>query len=283
MNWIRIESVVFWSLFAAAFLGVAIWESLRPKGPLSTRAETRWGKHGIIFAMGAVVSVIVLRVSPVVVAVLVSGSKFGILNQPWAPFVVRCGIAILLLDFMKYATHRAYHWLPWLWRVHQVHHADPDFDVSTGLRVHPIETILTQASYLALVVLVAAPPVAVLIEELLSCAESFIGHANAALPRWLENPIGTFFITPTMHRVHHSEVVSEQMKNYGDTFPWWDRLLGTYADAPAAGDDGVVVGLKGFQTEESLGVKFMLTHPFRKEAQEIVATTQETLLSTTPR
>lgn len=279
MHLIPLESVTYWSLFAITFLGAAIWESVRPWSRLSTPAERRWGNHGIILVACTVISVTLLRISPVVAAVLVAGNKFGVLNKAWAPFVVRCGIAILVLDFVKYAMHRAYHAVPWLWRVHQVHHSDPEFDVSTGLRVHPIEVILNQGSYLAAIAVLAPPPVAVLIAELLSCAESFIGHANASLPRWAEHPVRSVFITPTMHRVHHSEVAQEQFKNLGDIFPWWDRLLGTYLDAPAAGDDRIVTGLQGFQQESSLGVMFMLTQPFRKQPAA-VAPEQEAALPT---
>jgi len=174
-------------------------------------------------------------------------------------------LAVLLLDLVKYAIHRTYHSVPFLWRVHQVHHSDPDFDVSTAVRAHPIEMIFTQGGYLAAVAILAPPVLAVLVAELASCFQSFFNHANASLPGWVEKPLRFLLITPDMHRIHHSEEVEEQYMNLGDIFPWWDHLFRTYLAAPAAGQDGMIPGLKGFQNEGSLGLAFMLRQPFLPE------------------
>jgi sterol desaturase/sphingolipid hydroxylase (fatty acid hydroxylase superfamily) len=265
--WGRIESYAYWFVFAAAFLGVAVWESFRPRRQLSTALERRWGRHGIVLIVCTVISVGLYRVSPVMVALLFAGNRFGLLNKPWLPLVARCILAVLLLDFVKYATHWAYHAVPWLWRVHRVHHSDPDFDVSTGTRVHPIEVVLTQGAYFAVIAVFAPPVAGVLVAELLSAFQSFFGHANASLPGWVEKPLLVLFVTPDMHRIHHSEEVEEQYRNLGEIFPWWDRLFRTYLAAPAAGQEGMVVGLKGYQDDGSLGVAFMLTQPFLQERQ----------------
>ena len=145
--------------------------------------------------------------------------------------------------------------------------SDPDFDVSTGARVHPIEVVLTQGAYFAAIAIFAPPVMGVLIAELLSAFQSFFGHANASLPGWVEKPLLVLFVTPDMHRIHHSEEVAEQYKNLGEIVPWWDHLFGTYLAAPAAGQDGMVVGLKGYQDDGSLGITFMLTQPFMPERQ----------------
>jgi len=218
--------------------------------------------------VGTVISVGIYRVSPVVVAVAFAGNRYGLLNKPWIPFIGRCILAVLLLDFVKYAIHRAFHSVSFLWRVHQVHHSDPDFDVSTAARVHPIEIILTQAAYLSVTAMFAPPVAGVLIAELISAFQSFFGHANACLPGWVENPLRLVFVTPDMHRIHHSEEVEEQFANFGDSLPWWDYLLRTYRAAPAAGQKGMVVGLKGYQNDASLGLVFMLTQPFLPERKE---------------
>ena len=266
MSWIQIEGGAYWLLFAGTFLGAACWETLRPKGQLSAGSLTRrWGNHALLHVMCSLVSMGLLRASPIVMALAVAGSRFGLLNKTWLPFAGRCVLAVLLLDLLKYAVHLAFHSVPFLWRVHQVHHSDPDFDVSTALRVHPIEMILTQGPYLAAIAILAPPPAAVLVSELLGIFESFVGHANASFPAWVEKPLLSVFVTPDMHRIHHSEQVSEQTSNFGDIFPWWDRLFGTYLAAPAAGKDGIVTGLKGFQDNRSLGVGFMLTQPFKSE------------------
>lgn len=187
-------------------------------------------------------------------ALNVTGSKFGLLNKSWLPFAVRCVIAILALDLVRYSTHRLSHSVGALWRFHQVHHSDPDFDISTELRVHPVEVVLTQGAYLLAVALLAPPVVAVLIAELASILQSFFAHANASLPGWVEKPLRAVFVTPDMHRIHHSEEVTEQYRNLSDIFAWWDRLFGTYMEKPVAGDDQIVTGLKGFRTSVALGL-----------------------------
>ena len=256
-------------MFVAAFLGFAVWESVRPKRSLSSSLERRWGKHGLILITCTAISVGLYRISPVVMAASVAGSRFGLLNKPWLPFAARCVLAVLVLDLVRYSTHRVNHAVALLWRVHQVHHSDPEFDVSTGVRVHPIEVILTQGAYLGAVAILAPPLVGVLIAELLSAFQSFFSHANASLPQWVDKPLRAVFVTPNMHRIHHSEEVAEQYKNLGDIFPWWDQLFGTYAATPAAGEEGIVTGLKGLQNERSLDVAFMLAQPFRRQPEEI--------------
>ena len=268
MPWIRIESGAYWVVFVVSFLGFAVWETARPKRSLSSSLERRWGKHGIILIACTIVSVGLYRISPVVMAASVAGSRFGLLNKPWLPFAARCVLAVLVLDLVRYGVHRVHHSVALLWRVHQVHHSDPEFDVSTGIRVHPIEVILTQGAYLAAVAVVAPPVVAVLIAELLSAFQSFFSHANVSLPQWVDKPLRGVFVTPNMHRIHHSEEMQEQFKNLGDIFPWWDQMFGTYAATPAAGEEGIVTGLKGFQNEQSLDIAFMLAQPFRRQPEE---------------
>jgi sterol desaturase/sphingolipid hydroxylase (fatty acid hydroxylase superfamily) len=270
MPWMRIESTGYWVVAVATFLAVAVWESLRPKGHSGFSTERRWGNHAVILAVSTLISMGVFRATPVIVAASMTGSRFGLLNKPWLPFAARCLFAVLILDLVKYATHRACHSVTLLWRVHQVHHSDPDFDVSTALRVHPIESLVMQGTYLAAVAILAPPVGAVVVAELLAAFLSFFGHANARLPEWLENPLRAILVTPDMHRIHHSEEPSEQTKNFGDIFPWWDHLLGTYVATPAAGQDRIIVGLKEFQTNTSLSLAFMLRQPFRREQDPVI-------------
>ena len=268
MPWERIESYSYWILFVATFLGVAAWESFRPKQKLSAAPERRWGRHGLLLIVCTVISVGLYRASPVVVALAFAGNRYGLLNKPWIPFLGRCILAVLLLDFAKYAVHWALHSVPFLWRVHRVHHSDPDFDVSTSARVHPIEVVLSQGVYFAVIAIFAPPVMGVLAAELMSAFQSFFGHANASLPAWAEKPVRCLFVTPDMHRIHHSEDIAEQFTNFGDSFPWWDRLFRTYLAEPAAGQEGIAVGLKGCQNDASLGMTFMLTQPFLRERKE---------------
>ncbi len=270
MYWARIESAAYWIVLVVAFLVCAIWESFRPKSDFNGTGR-RWGKHGLLLMISTAASVGLYRISPVAMAFNVGSSRFGLLNRSWLPFAVRCVIAILALDLLRYWTHRFSHSVGILWRFHQVHHSDPDFDVSTGLRVHPVDLIMTQGAYLVAVAVLAPPVVAVLIAELLGALQSFFTHANASLLPWADKTLRAVFVTPDMHRIHHSEEMAEQSKNLSDIFPWWDHLFGTYLEKPAAGDDKIVVGLKGFQNERSLGIGFMLAQPFRTETEQAVS------------
>jgi len=263
-------SAVYWSLFVVAFLAVAIWESVRPKRELSWPAGRRWGRHGLLLAIAGVISTVVFRVSPIAMATAVSGSRFGILSRPWLPFLVRCAATIILLDLLHYATHRAFHSFAVLWHVHEVHHSDPDFDVSTSGRFHPIEVVLVQGATLGAVALLAPPPVAVFASSLLAMALNFFSHANAALPKRLDALVRAVLVTPDMHRIHHSEEIAEQSRNFGQTFPWWDRLFGTYLADPAAGEK-MTTGITGIRGVSSLGLGFMLAEPFRRSVADAPA------------
>ena len=263
MTWQHIESVTYWSLFVAAFLSVAVWETRRPRRDLTVPAERRWGTHAILLTLAALCTTLVLRAAPVAfAAAAAAGGRTGALSQPWLPWWASGIATVLLLDLTKYGTHRLFHSVPWLWRVHQVHHSDPDFDVSTSARAHPMEAVATQAAYLLAIFLTLPPPGAVLAAELLALALSFFEHANASLPDGLERYVRKVLITPDVHRIHHSVNVDEQLHNYGEIFPWWDRLFGTYLSS-LGHNDALRVGIKGLEGPGTLGIGFMLAEPFR--------------------
>jgi len=260
VEWRQLESVSYWTLFVITFLAVAAWETRQPNRDWIVPAGRRWTIHGILITVSAIISGAILGLSPVMAALAASKNSWGLLNQAWMPFWIRLVITVLVLDFVKYATHRLLHTLPWLWRIHRVHHADPDFDVSTAFRAHPMEFIFVQGAIIGTILLLAPPPSAVLVASLIASAFSFFEHANASLPLWWERRVRPWFVTPDMHRIHHSEQPLEQVKNYGEIFPWWDRLLGTYTAEP---NGPLVVGLRGFQTIRSMGAAILLTLPFQ--------------------
>lgn len=262
MSWLRTEGIAFWSVFAVAFLGMAVWESLRPRVELSESIERRWGKHSLLFLISFAVSAVLVPTSPVLIAASVAGSRYGLLNKPWLPLALRWILAILILDLARYGAHRALHSVYFLWRVHQIHHSDRDFDLSTSVRAHPIEVILFQGASLATIAILAPPLGAVLAVELMSVFESFFSHANASLPAWLQRILGVIFYTCDTHRIHHSIDIRMQNSNFGDIFSWWDRLFGTYLPPLPAGEDRIVIGLEEFQSGASHGIGFMLKQPF---------------------
>ena len=145
---------------------------------------------------------------------------------------------MIALDLVIYAQHVVFHHVPWLWRLHRMHHADLDIDVTTGVRFHPLEILLSLAIKIAAVVALGVPATAVLIFEVLLNATSMFNHSNVALPPRLEPVARWLVVTPQMHQVHHSVVRAETDSNFGFNLPWWDRLFGTYRAEPAAGDTG---------------------------------------------
>lgn len=265
MDWLRFESPGYWITFTVGFLVVAVWESHRPNRQSLVSAERRWTMHGLLLLCVMVVNTLLFRLSPVAAAVAAQDNPWGVLGIASIPFALRAAAAFLLLDFTKYATHWLYHHVPFLWPVHRVHHSDPDFDASTGARFHPLEPILVQAVDFGLIMLLAPPPVAVLGARLVSVASNFFEHANASLPVRVENSLRALLITPDLHRIHHSQGIVEQNKNFGEIFSWWDRLFGTYQGETAGGDQNMVLGLPGYQNARSLEMGEMLTQPFRKE------------------
>jgi sterol desaturase/sphingolipid hydroxylase (fatty acid hydroxylase superfamily) len=155
------------------------------------------------------------------------------------------------------------HAVPALWRLHRVHHADLDFDVTTGARFHPIEILVSVVIKMAAVAAIGAPPVAVLVFEVLLNATAMFNHANGRLPLGVDRWLRLLVVTPDMHRVHHSIAYSETNSNFGFNLPWWDRLFGTYRAHPAAGHEAMTIGVGAFRTPADLRLDRLLLQPFR--------------------
>lgn len=260
---VRLAASAYWVVFAAAFLSIAWWESRRPSRPLTTPEHIRWTRHGLLFSAAYISVWIVWKTSPVAMSLVVAASGSGLLGNIAMPALLRALIAICLLDLVRYGTHRLYHAIPLLWRIHRVHHSDPDYDVSTGARFHPLEVVLTNAIYMGAIMLLGPPPGAVLVVELVTCFQNFFVHANAALPHWLESRVRLFVLTPDLHRVHHSAVWREQQTNYGEIFSWWDRLCSTWQAEPSAGRTGWQGGLGDMPEGRDPGAGALLAMPFR--------------------
>ncbi|MFC7691973.1 sterol desaturase family protein [Paeniroseomonas aquatica] len=177
------------------------------------------------------------------------------------PGWVAVPVAILLLDLAIYLQHRVFHHVPALWRLHRMHHADPELDATTGLRFHPIEILLSLGIKVAIVVALGAPPVAVLAFEVLLNATSLFNHADIRIPPRLDVWLRRLVVTPDMHRTHHSEVRAETDSCFGFCLPWWDHLFGTYRAAPAAGLDGAVIGVPGWRAVREQRLDRLLLHP----------------------
>jgi sterol desaturase/sphingolipid hydroxylase (fatty acid hydroxylase superfamily) len=263
MQWVRLGSSAYWVAFIAAFLAVAVWESARPLRLLRSAASRRWGNHAALYAASILCSGVTLRVTPVFVAFAVRDSHYGLLNRALIPYWASFAATLPALDLVLYASHRLYHSVRFLWRVHEVHHSDRDFEVSTAVRFHPLEVFITQGFYLGAVALLAPPAAAVFTSQILIVVENLFVHANKSLPAAVERALRWIVFTPDLHRIHHSEEVAEQNLNYGQLFPWWDRLFGTYTSVPARSQANLVTGVAELRDTDTLPVLYMLAAPFR--------------------
>ena len=188
---------------------------------------------------------------------------WGLFNRvalpPWLEFL----LALFLLDLAIYLQHRLFHYVPVLWRLHQMHHTDLDVDVTTGARFHPVEILLSLCIKFLVVNPLGAPPLAVLLFEIALNGTAMFNHSNVRVPPVIERVLRLLVVTPDMHRVHHSVVRRETDSNFGFNFPWWDRLFGTYRPQPEAGHQAMTLGIEHFRGPDELRLDRMLTQPFR--------------------
>jgi sterol desaturase/sphingolipid hydroxylase (fatty acid hydroxylase superfamily) len=171
-------------------------------------------------------------------------------------------LGILGLDLVIYLQHAMFHALPVFWRLHRMHHTDLDFDVTTGVRFHPLEILLSMGIKMAAVIVLGASAIAVILFEVLLNATSMFNHGNVRLPKEIDRVLRLFVVTPEMHRVHHSVVIKEHNSNFGFNFPWWDRLMGTYQAQPMKGHEGMTIGLSQYREPRRLTLPWLLILPF---------------------
>ncbi len=256
------EATIRLSFFISVFAAMALWELAAPRRRLATSKIARWaGNLGIV-----VINTLVLRLLFPVLAVGVAAAAesrgWGLFNLVEAPFWLAVPASVILLDLAIYLQHVMFHAVPALWRLHMMHHADLDFDVTTGIRFHPVEIVLSMAIKLLVVAALGPPALAVLVFEVLLNASSMFNHGNVRLPPALDRRLRLLVVTPDMHRVHHSVVAAETNSNFGFNLPWWDRLFGTYRDQPAAGHEGMTIGLGHLRDPARLTFRGMLALPF---------------------
>ena len=252
------------SVFFFGILGImALWERLSPSRRLSVSRPLRWGSNLGLVVLNTVLLRAVFPLAAVGFAAIAVEQGWGLLNVVALPGWLAILLSVMALDLVIYWQHVMFHALPTLWRLHKVHHADRDFDVTTGLRFHPIEIFLSMGIKIAAIALLGAPPVAVLIFEVLLNATAMFNHGNVSLPRSVDRLLRWVVVTPDMHRIHHSVIVQETNSNYGFNLPWWDYLFGTYRARPAKGNQGMTIGLTEYQnTLRVAQLPWMLLLPF---------------------
>jgi len=220
------------AVFLAVFAALAGWERLAPARSLTLPRGQRWRANLGLAVLDALVVRVALPGSAIAFAAFVSAEGWGVFNRLSLPGWIPMIAGVVLLDLVVYFQHVLFHSVPALMRLHAVHHADPDFDLTTGIRFHPLEIVISMAIKLAAIAALGIPAPAVLVFEVLLNASAMFNHANASLPRRLEPWVRGLLVTPDMHRIHHSVLDAERNSNYGFCLSWWDRLLGTYTAAP---------------------------------------------------
>ncbi|TWU22669.1 sterol desaturase family protein [Bythopirellula polymerisocia] len=261
----QIESVesIRLIIFIAVFAVMALWEFLAPRRPLSSSKAPRWGSNLGLVVLNNVMLRLIVPLGMVGVAYVAQASGWGLFNAVEAPYWLEVLFSVILLDLVIYLQHVTFHLVPLLWRFHLVHHADLDIDVTTGLRFHTIEILISLGIKAAAIVLLGVPPVAVVTFEVLLNSTAMFNHSNIQLPLGIDAVLRWLVVTPDMHRVHHSWHKRETNSNYGFNLPWWDRLFRTYRDQPQDGHLGMTIGLKQIRDEQRAErLHWMLALPF---------------------
>ncbi|MEX0702941.1 MAG: sterol desaturase family protein [Planctomycetales bacterium] len=259
------ETTVRVACFAGVLLAMALAELLAPRRKLALRRPWRWSSNLALVAINAALTRIVMPVTAVGAAAFADARGWGLLHLVELPESLEILLAVIVLDLVIYLQHVMFHAVPALWRLHMVHHADLDFDVTTGLRFHTLEIFLSALIKLAAVLALGPPALAVLAFEVLLNATSMFNHGNVRLPQRLDRLLRLIVVTPDMHRVHHSAVSRETNSNFGFNLPWWDFLLGTYRAQPRAGHEGMTIGLTSPRDEREVDrLPGMWLLPFRR-------------------
>jgi sterol desaturase/sphingolipid hydroxylase (fatty acid hydroxylase superfamily) len=245
---------------------MAAWEIAAPRRRQEIPRLLRWSNNLGLLAVDVALVRLVFPVAVVGLALVMQDRGWGLLNLWHLPFWFKVVLAVLALDLAIYLQHVMFHAVPALWRLHRVHHADLEFDASTGVRFHPVEILLSMAIKLGVVAALGPPAIAVLIFEVLLNATALFNHSNVRLPLWIDRPLRLLVVTPDMHRVHHSILPEETNSNFGFNLPWWDRLLGTYRAQPRDGHEGMTLGIEQFRTPTDLRLDRMLVQPLRGPA-----------------
>ena len=269
-----VEPVLRFVAFVGAFVLVALWEVLAPKRESRFTRAQRWPRNLGLAALNAGIVRLVAPGAAIAVAMAGEAHGWGLFNVVTLPSWATILIAVVLLDLAIYFQHVLFHAVPVLWRLHRVHHADVDYDVTTGLRFHPIEILLSLGIKCAVIAALGAPAIAVLVFEVLLNGASMFNHANGRLPLVVDRRLRWLVVTPDMHRVHHSVIPREMNSNFGFNLPWWDRLFGTYRAQPAAGHEAMRIGVDGLQGPEEVRLTRLLTQPLREVSPAIALTGQ---------
>ena len=256
------ETYIRLGFFFGILVVMAIWELVFPKRTLTVSKAGRWVNNLGIILIDNIMIRLLAPAAALGMAAAAQQEGWGLLNHFHVPAVPSIIIGILFLDMVIYLQHLMFHSVPLLWRLHMMHHADLDIDVTTGLRFHPIEILISMGIKVAAVAVIGPPVIAVLAFEVILNGTAMFNHGNVHMPEGLDRVLRLLVVTPDMHRVHHSVTIRETNSNFGFNFPWWDRIFGTYRAQPVAGHKGMTIGLAQFRDPGKLTLLHLLVLPF---------------------
>ena len=257
------EATVRLSVFAGVFIIMAIAEAMWPRKKRTQPRFSRWFTNMGMVVLDSIAVRVIFPIVAVGVAQYATSKGWGLLNLIALPFWLKVVVSVILLDMAIYWQHVASHKIPMLWQVHRVHHVDRDIDVSTGNRFHPIEIVLSMLYKFVIIFILGPAAFGVFLFEVLLNGSAMFNHANVRLPLGLDKVVRMLFVTPDMHRVHHSFHKDETDSNYGFNLAIWDRIFGTYIDQPRDGHDDMVIGMKKFQDDKPTNIIWSLLFPFK--------------------
>lgn len=258
------EGLLRLGAFVVVFGAVALWELAAPRRTSTFTRSRRWPHNLGLVLVDAIVLRVLAPGAAIGVALATEERGWGLLNLLSVPSWAALLAGVVLLDLVVYFQHVMFHAVPTLWRLHRVHHADLDFDVTTGVRFHPVEILISTVIKCAAVAAIGASAAAVLAFELLLNATAMFSHANASVPPVIEPWLRLLAVTPDMHRVHHSVEYDESSSNFGFNLPWWDRIFGTYRPQPRTGHATMMIGVDAFRSPGDQRLDQLLIQPLRE-------------------
>ncbi|MCE9524631.1 MAG: sterol desaturase family protein [Planctomycetales bacterium] len=250
--------------FFVVLTAMGVWEAVAPRRRLTASKPWRWFSNLALLVINTAAVRLIFTLGAAGIALESEKQGWGLFNNLDAPGWLELVLAVFLLDLAIYLQHILFHAVPLLWRLHMVHHADPDFDVTTGIRFHTLEIAISMGIKAGVIIALGPSPLSVILFEILLNTSSMFSHSNIALPLRLDRVLRLFVVTPDMHRVHHSVIPAETNSNFGFNVPWWDYLFGTYRSQPQEGHTEMRIGLKQIPIHRAVSLGWLLILPFTR-------------------
>ena len=261
------EPVIRLSVFILLLAFLALLENISPRRKPRYSKGSRWISNFGISTLNSTTVALILPIVGAGAALLADERNWGLFNRLDTPALFSIPLYIIAFDLTIYVQHRLFHKFKPLWRLHRIHHTDLDYDVSTGVRFHPLSIFISAGIKLGLILALGPPAIAVIVSEIVLNATSMFNHSNIKLPHRLDAALRYLIVTPDMHRIHHSVIAQEHNRNFGFNFPWWDKIFNTYKDQPSKGQDAIDIGISGYEEDVSIGILPLLIQPFRKDRE----------------